>query len=81
MTESVYATAEGSTVPQKAPDAMDHNERMRCRRAAFLVTREYPGPAGVILSREILQWEEFGYRFGNDSEVKKLIDQVTDSAK
>jgi hypothetical protein len=49
------------------PVPMDHHEKMRIRAAAFRVTRLYPGPAGEMLSRELLTWEEFGYRLGANS--------------
>jgi hypothetical protein len=32
--------------------------------AAFRATLVYPGPVGELLCRELLDWEEFGYRFG-----------------
>ena len=47
-----------------SPVPMDHHEKMRLRAAAFRVTRLYPGPVGELLSRELLTWEEFGYRLG-----------------
>ena len=46
------------------PVPMDHHEKARLRAAAFRVTRLYPGPVGELLSRELLTWEEFGYRLG-----------------
>jgi hypothetical protein len=58
------------------PVPMDHQEKMRLRAAAFRVTRLYPGPAGELLSRELLSWEEFGYRLGGGQLVMRLVDQV-----
>lgn len=55
---------------------MDHHDKSRLRAAAFRVTRLYPGPAGEVLSREILCWEEFGYRFGPGALIPRLVDQV-----
>lgn len=46
------------------PDPMDRSERMRLRAAAYRAPQVYPGPVGVILQRELLMWEEFGYRLG-----------------
>ena len=50
---------------------MDHHEKMRLRAAAFRVTRLYPGPVGEVLSRELLTWEEFGYRLGGSQLVMR----------
>lgn len=58
------------------PTPMDHHEKMRLRAAAFRVTRLYPGPVGEMLSREILTWEEFGYRLGGSQLVMRLVDFV-----
>lgn len=59
---------------------MDPREKMRMRAAAFRVTRLYPGPAGELLSREILTWEEFGYRLGGGQAVMRLVDHVMKAA-
>ena len=58
------------------PVPMDHHEKMRLRAAAFRVTRLYPGPVGELLSRELLTWEEFGYRLGGSQHVMPLEDHV-----
>jgi len=58
------------------PVPMDHHEKMRLRAAAFRVTRLYPGPAGEVLSRELLTWEEFGYRLGGGALVMRLVDHI-----
>jgi hypothetical protein len=55
---------------------MDHHEKMRVRAAAFRATRLYPGPVGELLSRELLTWEEFGYRLGGEQLVMRLVDHV-----
>ena len=54
----------------------DHHERMRLRAAAFRATRVYPGPVGELLSRELLSWEEFGYRLGSRGLVMGIVDEV-----
>ncbi|GAA2886594.1 hypothetical protein GCM10010472_51040 [Pseudonocardia halophobica] len=59
-----------------SPVPMDHHEKMRLRAAAFRVTRLYPGPVGEVLSRELLTWEEFGYRLGGGQLVMRLVDHV-----
>lgn len=58
---------------------MDHHEKMRLRAAAFRVTRLYPGVVGEILARELLTWEEFGYRLACDGTVMRLVDHVMKS--
>jgi hypothetical protein len=58
------------------PVPMDHHEKMRVRAAAFRATRVYPGPVGELVSRELLTWEEFGYRLGGSQLVMQVVDQV-----
>ncbi|ANY07353.1 hypothetical protein AFB00_14845 [Pseudonocardia sp. HH130630-07] len=55
---------------------MEHHEKTRMRAAAFRATRLYPGPVGELVSREILSWEEFGYRLGGDRMIAELVDHV-----
>lgn len=50
--------------PGVRPEPMTHHDKARYRAAAFRLTRIYPGVVGDILSRELLTWEEFGYRLG-----------------
>lgn len=59
------------------PNPMDHHEKMRIRAAAFKATRIYPGPVGEVLSRELLAWEEFGYRLDKSGSVLRLVDVIT----
>jgi hypothetical protein len=65
----------GEQVPN-APTRMDHHERMRMRAAAWRATRLYPGPVGMVLQRELLCWEEFGYRLGSHGVIGALVDHV-----
>jgi len=62
------------------PGAMDHHEKMRLRAAAYRVKRVYPGVAGEILCSEILSWEEFGYRLGENSRITKLVAEIMTAA-
>ena len=55
---------------------MDHYQRMRLRTAAFRAAQVYPGPVGELLCRELLDWEEFGYRFGGGALVTRLTDHL-----
>jgi hypothetical protein len=57
--------------------SMDHHQKVRLRAAAFRVTRLYPGPVGELLTREILTWEEFGYRLGGQRLIMRLVDHVS----
>jgi hypothetical protein len=54
----------------------NHPQNMRLRAAAFRAPRLYPGPVGELLSRELLSWEEFGYRFGGSRLIMRLIDHL-----
>lgn len=58
------------------PEFMDHHEKMRLRAAAFRATRLYPGPVGELVSRELLSWEEFGYRLGGQELIMRLVEHL-----
>jgi hypothetical protein len=66
-------TTTGNTDPAVP---MDHAEKARLRTAAFRVTRLYPGPIGELVSRELLTWEEFGYRLGGHAMIMRLVQHV-----
>ncbi|HEY1967509.1 MAG TPA: hypothetical protein VGH89_06155 [Pseudonocardia sp.] len=55
---------------------MSHEERARLRAAALRAKRVYPGPVGELLSRELLSWEEFGYRLGSRTMIMGIVDEV-----
>lgn len=57
---------------------MDAEQKTRLRAAAFRATRLYPGPVGELLSKELLTWEEFGYRLGHGghSLILRLVDHI-----
>jgi hypothetical protein len=57
-------------------ERLDINEINRCRSAAFRATRVYPGPVGELISRELLAYEDFGYRFGSRTIMMNLVDHV-----
>ena len=59
-----------------AHPAMDHGERMRLRAAAQRATQVYPGSVGELLSRELLSWEEFGYRLGSQKLITGIVDAM-----
>lgn len=58
------------------PPIMGPAEKTRLRAAAFRVTKLYPGPVGELLSRELLTWEEFGYRLGGSELMMRLVDHI-----
>lgn len=64
--------AEPVTVPERA----DHHERMKLRAAAFRAQRVFPGAIGELLSRELLEWENFGYRLGSAGLIRRIVDQI-----
>src|SRR5581483_1105240 len=66
----------GGGAGMSAHALMDHHERMRLRAAAFRATRVYPGPVGELISRELLSWEEFGYRLGSLGMIMGIVDAV-----
>lgn len=60
------------------PAGMDPHERMRLRAAATRARQLFPPPSaiGELLSREILIWEEFGYRLDNSRLILRLVDEL-----
>lgn len=65
-----------TTVPTDAPARMESDERMQMRAAAFRATRAFPGPVGELVSRELLDWEQFGNRLGGRGMVMRLVAAV-----
>jgi hypothetical protein len=55
---------------------MDADERMRVRMAALRATRVFPGPVGELVSKDLLDWEQFGFRFGGYGLVARLVAAV-----
>lgn len=62
--------------PSIAPSRLDSHEKLRIRTAAYRATRLYPGPVGQMICRELLAWEEFGYRLARDKLIAQLIDDI-----
>lgn len=65
-----------TTVPTDAPVRMESDERMQLRAAAFRATRVFPGAVGELISRDLMAFEEFGYRLGAHGLVKRLVAAV-----
>jgi len=57
----------------------DQDGRMRLRRAAARARHVYPGPVGQLVSREISNWEEYGYRLGGRGLIGAIVDQVMEA--
>ncbi|MQA12775.1 MAG: hypothetical protein GEV09_00995 [Pseudonocardiaceae bacterium] len=52
--------------------------RSRFRAAAYRAKQIYPGAVGELLSREIMSWEEFGYRLGGEALMSQVVTDVLD---
>lgn len=68
-------------IPINRPDPMSSADKMRLREAARRATQLYPGPIGQVLSRELMTWEEFGFRICGHSLVWKLVDELLGDAR
>lgn len=73
---TVHTETAAAAVSDERSIYMDRTEKMRLRSAAFRATRLYPGPVGELISRELLAWEEFGFRLGGAQLVMRLVDHV-----
>lgn len=71
--EPVYITEQPIPEADRLPK-MGHDLRTRIRLAAHRATQNYPGPVGQMISRELLQWEEFGAAIGEDRLVMQVVD-------
>lgn len=62
------------------PKMMAQSERLRIRSAAMRIQRIAIGwgvpSIGALLARELGAWEEFGYTLGEDSLVKRAVDEI-----
>ena len=67
------------SIRQSRHPGLDYHERMRLRAAAFRATSVYPGPVGELLSRELLLWEECGYRLGTAGLINGVVDAIMTS--
>ncbi len=66
----------GETLTGMTAGAMTPREKIQLRTAAFRATRMYPGPVGEVLSRELLAWEDFGFRLGGSAPIMRLVDHI-----
>jgi len=64
-------------IPSSIPRTMDPHEKLKLRSAAMRVRRLGLPPAmAEILAKELLVWEEFGYRLGTSSLIRKAVDEI-----
>ena len=64
-------TSDTSTDPGRATRA-----ESAIARAALRAPTVYPGPVGVLISRELMAWARFGHRFGTDGLVSQLVEEI-----
>lgn len=55
---------------------MDLHVKARFRAAARHARLAYPGAVGRLISREILSWQEFGYRLGSEALMNEVVAEV-----
>lgn len=56
-------------------DAVTHAELENAARVAM---RAFPGPVGDFVARELYAWSDFGFRFGGQSETRRLVKHLLD---
>ncbi len=56
--------------------ALDTHERSRVRAAAFHAKKVLPDALGQLVSRELLAYEEFGFRFQAKGLSLNVVDEV-----
>lgn len=84
MNVFTYVAAPGSTQPSAlhpmptpaAPERYELHEKSRVRAAATAAKRLYPGPVGDLISRELLSWDDFGFRFGDGALMARVVDDL-----
>jgi hypothetical protein len=63
--------------PNEPPRTMDPHEKLKLRSASYRVRKLGLPPAmAELLARELMTWEEFGYRLGTSSIVRKAVDEI-----
>jgi hypothetical protein len=55
------------------------DERRRLRFAATRAKLIYPGAIGELIARELISWEQFGYRIGGKQIIVGLLEAVEDT--
>jgi hypothetical protein len=62
-------------LPTNAPERLDHHDRSKIRAAAYRAMKLWPGPIGILVSSELLAFEELGYRSSGGLSAR-LVDVV-----
>jgi hypothetical protein len=65
------------TEAHAGPVSLPLQDKQRIRAAAAAAPKRYPGPVGQLLQKELLAWEEFGYRLGGHSFIIHLVEHLT----
>ncbi len=61
-------------------ERLNHGERARLRTAAGRARQVYPGPVGQLLARELLAWDDFGFRFGDGGLIFGVVTDIEQRA-
>lgn len=64
------------TLIDKQAWEMSHHEKAKVRAAAHRATRLYPGAVGVLVSRELLSFEQFGLRLRGDGVMMQAVHDI-----
>jgi hypothetical protein len=64
------------TRAQLAPERLTGDDRRDVVKAVNAARRKFPGPAGVVLAREIDAYLTFGYRVDATSPIPQLIAEL-----
>lgn len=62
--------------PTAPVDRLAPAEKTRLRIIAAHALRLYPGAVGELISRELLAWEEFGFRIGDGALMARLAEKI-----
>lgn len=64
-------------IPTLEPRIMDAHEKLELRAAAYRVRKlDLPPAMAELIARELMTWEEFGYRLGINSLVRKAVREI-----
>lgn len=61
-----------------ADELMTMSELVRARRAARLAQLRFAGPVGELLACELRAHADFGHRFGPDTVLTRLVEELLD---
>jgi len=76
-TRTTIGPLPGPGAPDAGPvERTEAADRVRIREAAARAAQVYPGPVGELLSRELMSWEQFGYRLGSRTAIMQIVDQI-----